>query len=86
MAKKYEDIENIGKLISGGAISELSKKVSGAEKLAAEILKSLIEMEKAKAAKKQEEERLAAEKLAAEEAAKRAKEAAEKAAAEPVLG
>ena len=84
MAKKYEDIENIGKLISGGAISELSKKVSGAEKLAAEILKSLIEMEKAKAAKKQEEERLAAEKLAAEEAAKRAKEAAEKAAAEPV--
>lgn len=84
MAKKYEDIENIGKLISGGAIAELSKKVSGAEKLAAEILKSLIEMEKAKAAKKQEEERLAAEKLAAEEAAKRAKEAAEKAAAEPV--
>ena len=54
MAKKYEDIENIGKLISGGAIAELSKKVSGAEKLAAEILKSLIEMEKAKAAKKQE--------------------------------
>ncbi len=53
MAKKYEDIENIGKLISGGAIAELSKKVSGAEKLAAEILKSLIEMEKAKAAKKQ---------------------------------
>lgn len=85
MAKKYEDIENIGKLISGGAIAELSKKVSGAEKLAAEILKNLIEIEKAKAAKKQEEERLAAEKLAAEEAAKRAKEAAEKAAAEPVV-
>ena len=29
MAKKYENIENIGKLISGGVIAELSKKVSG---------------------------------------------------------
>ena len=30
MAKKYENIENISKLISGGAVAELSKKVSGA--------------------------------------------------------
>ncbi len=83
MAKKYEDIENIGKLISGGAIAELSKKVSGAEKQAAEILKNLLEIEKAKAAKKLEEERLAQEKLAAEEAAKRAAEEAAKAPAKP---
>ncbi|MDE6613001.1 MAG: translation initiation factor IF-2, partial [Clostridia bacterium] len=83
MAKRYEDIENIGKLISGGAIAELSKKVSGAEKQAAEILKNLLEIEKAKAAKKLEEERLAAEKLAAEEAAKRAAEEAAKAPVKP---
>ncbi|MDE6104998.1 MAG: translation initiation factor IF-2 N-terminal domain-containing protein, partial [Clostridia bacterium] len=83
MAKKYEDIENIGKLITGGAIAELSKKVSGAEKQAAEILKNLLEIEKAKAAKKLEEERLAQEKLAAEEAAKRAAEEAAKAPAKP---
>ncbi len=84
MAKRYEDIENIGKLISGGAIAELSKKVIGAEKQAAEILKNLLELEKAKAAQKAEEERLAAEKLAAEAAAKRATEEQEKAEEQPI--
>lgn len=80
MAKKYENIENIGKLISGGAVAELSKKIGSAEKQAADILKKLSDLENAKLAKKIEEERLAAEKLAAEEAARRAAEEAAKAA------
>ncbi|MDE6598200.1 MAG: translation initiation factor IF-2 [Clostridia bacterium] len=80
MAKKYENIENIGALITGGAISELSKKVIAAEKKATEILKKLSDLENEKIAKKIEEEKKAQEKLAAEEAAKRAAEAAAKAA------
>lgn len=82
MAKKYENIENIGKLIKGGSIDELSKKVSAAEKQAAEILKKLSELENAKLAKKLAEEKLAAEKLAAEEAARREAEAKAKEEAE----
>ena len=78
MAKKYENIENIGKLISGGAVAELTKKVGTAEKKISDILKKLTELENAKLAKKIEEERLAAEKLAAEEAARRAAEEAER--------
>ena len=69
MAMKYENIENIGKLITDGLVSELIKKVSTAEKSASDILKKLSELENAKLAKKIEEERLAAEKLAAERAA-----------------
>ncbi len=80
MAKRYENIENIGKLISGGAVAELSKKIGGAEKKAADILKKLSDLESAKQAKRIEEERLAMEKLAAEEAARRAEEEALKAA------
>ncbi len=76
MAKKYENIENIGKLISGGAIGELSKRVIAAEKKANEILKKLSDLESEKLARKIEEEKKAQEKLAAEEAAKRAAEAA----------
>ena len=34
---KYENIENIGKLIKGGALAELTKKVLSAEKSASEI-------------------------------------------------
>lgn len=56
MAKKYENIENISKLISGGAVAELSKKVSGAEKSASDILKKLNDMEAAIKQKKLEEE------------------------------
>lgn len=78
MAKKYEVIENIGKLISGGIVAELSKKVGTAEKRVADILKKLSELENIKLAKKIEEERLAAEKIAAEEAARRAAEEAVK--------
>lgn len=76
---KYENIEKIGLLISGGSISELNKKVSGAERTAADILKKLNELDAARTARIQEEERLAALK-AAEEAAKLAE--AEKAASE----
>ena len=76
MAKKYENIENIGKLISSGAISELSKKISAAERLASEVLKKLNEIEAAKLQAKIEEERIAAEKAAAEKAA--AEEAAKR--------
>ena len=69
MAMKYENIENIGKLISDGLVSELIKKVSTAEKSISDILKKLSELENAKLAKKLEEERLIAEKLAEERAA-----------------
>ena len=69
MAMKFENIENIGKLLSDGLVSELIKKVSVAEKSVSDILKELAELENAKLAKKIEEEKLAAEKLAAERAA-----------------
>ena len=84
MAMKYENIENIGKLISDGLVSELIKKVSTAEKSASEILKKLSELENAKLAKKIEEERLAAEKLAEERAAAIAAEAEKQKALEEV--
>lgn len=79
MAKKFENIENIGKLISDGLIAELSKKISVAEKRTSDILKKLSELENAKIAKKLEEERLEAERIAAEEAARIAAENAAKA-------
>lgn len=79
MAKKFENIENIGKLISDGLIAELSKKISVAEKRTTDILKKLSELENAKLAKRLEEERLEAERLAAEEAARIAAENAAKA-------
>lgn len=74
MAKKYENIESIGKLISSGAFAELSKKISAAERTASEVLKKLNEIETAKFQAKIEEERIAAEKAAAEEAARIAAE------------
>ena len=92
MANKYDNAENIGKLVSGGTLSELGKKVSASEKRVSEILKKLSDMESAiQAAKKQEEERAAAlqaekeriekEKLAEKQRVE--KEQAEKAAAQP---
>ena len=51
MAKKYENIENIGKLISDGTVAELSKKIGSAEKQAVDILKKLSDLENAKLAK-----------------------------------
>ena len=55
MAKKFENIENIGKLITDGLVPELIKKVGAAEKSASEILKKLAELENARLAKKIEE-------------------------------
>lgn len=68
MAKKYENIEKIGQLISGGAIAELSRKISGAERSVSDILKKLNELEAAARQKKAEAE-LAAKKAEEEAAA-----------------
>lgn len=65
-------------MITGGAIPELLKKVSAAEKIAYDVLKKLSELDSAQLAKKQEEERIAQEKIAAEQAAKKAEEKAKK--------
>ena len=53
---KYENIENIGKLIKNGAVAELSKRISVAEKTASDILKKLNELETAARQKRAEEE------------------------------
>ena len=83
MANKYENAENIGKLVSGGTLSELGKKVNASEKRVSEILKKLSDMESAiQAAKKQEEERIALEQAEKERAEKEAAKAAEAAAKE----
>lgn len=79
MTKKYEYIDNIGKIISGGTIAELSKKVSAAERTATELLKKLNDIESARLAAKLEEERREAEKAAEEEAKRTAEEEARKA-------
>ena len=71
---KYENIENIGKL-KEGLLSQLSKRISGAEKSASEILKKLNDMES-----------LARQKKAAEELAKKAAaELEQKAAEQPAV-
>ena len=83
MANKYVNIEEIGKMLSGGGINELGKKVSAAEKSVQNILKQLSDLDAAMAAKKlEEEQRLAQEQKQAEEAAKRAAEEAARAAEE----
>ncbi len=79
MANKYVNIEEIGKILSGGTISELGKNVAAAEKTVQNILKQLSDLDAAQAAKKlEEEQRLAQEKKLAEEAAKREAEEAAK--------
>ncbi len=71
MAKNYENIVNIAKMLSEGTVSELSKKVSAAERTAADILKKLSELEAARLAEKRaEEERRAREAAEQEQAAK----------------
>ena len=78
MANKYENAENIGKLVSGGTLSELGKKVNASEKKMSEILKKLSDMESAiQAAKKQEEERIALEQAERDKAEKEAAKAAQ---------
>ncbi len=80
MAKKYENIEKIGQLISGGAIGELSRKISGAERSVSEVLKKLNELEAAARQKKAEAElaaKRAEEEAAAHDPAVKAEEIAE---------
>ena len=67
---KYESIVYISKLLQDGTINDLSKKISTAERTAADISKRLAELESARIAKRAEAERLARETAAAEEAAK----------------
>lgn len=76
---KYENIVTIAKILNEGTINELSKKVSTAERTAADILKRLNEIENARNAKRAEEERLAREAAAAHEAAAKAESEPEKA-------
>lgn len=77
MANKYVNIEEIGKILSSGKLSELGKKVSSTERSVQDILKRLSDLDIAQTAKRlEEEQRLAQEKKAAEEALK-AKEQAE---------
>lgn len=76
---KYENIVTIAKILNEGTIGELSKKVSTAERTAADILKRLNEIENARNAKRAEEERLAREAAAAHEAAAKAESEPEKA-------
>ena len=61
MANKYVNIEEIGKILSGGVINELGKNVTAAEKTVQNILKQLSDLDAAQAAKKLEEQRLAQE-------------------------
>lgn len=75
---KYENIVTIEKILKEGTLGELSKKVSTAERTAADILKRFNELDSARKAMRAEDERLAREAAAAEEAA--AKAAAEQAA------
>ncbi len=68
MANKYVNIEEIGKILSGGKIGELGKKVTATERKVQEIIRKLTDLDNAQAAKRAEEEqRLLSEKLAAEE-------------------
>ena len=76
MANKYVNIEEIGKILSGGKLNELGKRVSATERSVQDILKKLSDLDSAQTAKKlEEEQRLAQEKKAEEEA--KAKELAE---------
>ncbi len=61
MAKNYENIVNISKVLSDGTANELIKKVSSAEKAVGDILKRLTELDNARIAKRAEEERIAKE-------------------------
>ena len=72
---KYENTVNLSKMLAEGTITDLSKKVSAAEKKAYDILKRLTETENAIAAKKAEEARAAKEAEAQAEEAKAQSEA-----------
>ncbi|MGN0824391.1 MAG: translation initiation factor IF-2 [Candidatus Coproplasma sp.] len=82
MAKNYENIVNISKVLSDGTANELIKKVSSAEKAVGDILKRLTELDNARIAKRAEEERIAKE--AAAVVAEKPVEEVKPQAAEPV--
>ena len=71
MANKYNNIVNITKMLDDGIVSELSKKVSAAERTASELVKKLAELDNTLQAKRVEEERAAREAAAAEVAAEK---------------
>ena len=77
MANKYVNIEEIGKILSGGKLNELGKKVSTAERSVQDILKKLSDLDSAQTAKKLEEEQRLAQEKQAEEQALKAKQEAE---------
>ncbi|MGN0812033.1 MAG: translation initiation factor IF-2 [Candidatus Coproplasma sp.] len=66
MAKNYENIVNISKVLSDGTANDLIKKVASAEKTVSDILKRLTELDNARIAKRAEEERIAKEETAQE--------------------
>ncbi|MGN1104531.1 MAG: translation initiation factor IF-2 N-terminal domain-containing protein, partial [Candidatus Coproplasma sp.] len=66
MAKNYENIVNISKVLSDGTANNLIKKVSSAEKTVGDILKRLTELDNARIAKRAEEERIAKEEVVEE--------------------
>lgn len=66
MAKNYENVANISKVLSDGTVNDLVKKVSSAEKTVGDILKRLTELSNARNAKRAEEERNAKEESAVE--------------------
>jgi len=72
MAKNYENIENIVKMLSEGKITELSKKVSAVEKTAYDVIKKLSDLNSVRLAKIAEEEK-AAQQAATSEAEEVAK-------------
>ena len=80
---KYENIVNVAKMLSEGTLSDLVKKVTSAERSAGDIIKKLSEMDNARIAKRQEEERLAREAAEKEEAAKKAADVKEEVPAAP---
>ena len=84
MAKKYEYVENVTKLLGEDKLGGLQKRLSSTEKMLSDVLKklSVIEAEKEREAAILREEAERAEAEAAERAAREAQEAAEKAAAE----
>ncbi len=67
---KYENSEKLGKLLTDGTITELTKRVSLIEKTAFDVIKKLTELDNARTVKRLEEERAEREKLEAEKAAK----------------
>ncbi|MBE7085172.1 MAG: translation initiation factor IF-2 [Clostridiales bacterium] len=86
MAKKYENVENVLKLLEDDALGGVLKRLSSTEKTLSEILKNLSVLEAEKAEREAAEAAARAEaeaRAAAEEAARIAEEEAKKVISEP---